>query len=208
MLQRLANLVLGAVIFTLAGSMLLSHLTSGEPAQALVLLLSGALMTAAAACFRAGLIASTHSVQHGSCAARSRRRSSLAPARTEAHRPLALSWPQRAVVSRTLEAVTCRHPGGYEATCGLVAPPSAPADREHGQKVIPSSCSVHRRGNNVSAIAAVCPPCSGLGSPLDSPSCRSGLFHAATATHFPGLFCDCNPRTISSGNRPHQRAAA
>ncbi len=33
MLQRLANLVLGAVIFALAGSMVLLHLASGAPPQ-------------------------------------------------------------------------------------------------------------------------------------------------------------------------------
>src|SRR3712207_319333 len=51
MLQRVANVVLGATILVVAGCMLLLHLASGQPAQALVLLLAGLL-------FAAGLVTS------------------------------------------------------------------------------------------------------------------------------------------------------
>jgi hypothetical protein len=51
MLQRLANVVLGVTIVVVAGGMLLLHLASGQPAQALVLLLAGLL-------FAAGLVTS------------------------------------------------------------------------------------------------------------------------------------------------------
>lgn len=46
MLQRVANVVLGATILVVAGSILLLHLASGQPAQALVLLLAGLLFSA------------------------------------------------------------------------------------------------------------------------------------------------------------------
>jgi uncharacterized membrane protein YccC len=46
MLQRVANVVLGATILVVASGMLLLHLASGQPAQALVLLLAGLLWAA------------------------------------------------------------------------------------------------------------------------------------------------------------------
>lgn len=59
MLQRVANVVLGAMILAVAGCMLLLHLTSGEPMRTLVLLFAGALVVGSAACFRAGIMAGT-----------------------------------------------------------------------------------------------------------------------------------------------------
>ena len=65
MLQRLANLVLGAVIFALSGSMILLHLASGAPPETWVLLFGGVLLASAGGCFWAGLITGPRSTQAG-----------------------------------------------------------------------------------------------------------------------------------------------
>ncbi len=62
MLQRVANVIVGAMILTLAGCMLAAHLTSGEPLQVLIVLLGGVLLAGAAACLRAGLVAEVASL--------------------------------------------------------------------------------------------------------------------------------------------------
>ena len=46
MLQRVANVVLGVTILVVAGCMVLLHLSSGQPAKALVLLFAGLLAAA------------------------------------------------------------------------------------------------------------------------------------------------------------------
>ncbi len=66
MLQRLANLVLGAIILVLAGCMLLLHLASGQPAQTLVLLFAGLLFAAGlVTCLWGGFSSEKQIVQRG-----------------------------------------------------------------------------------------------------------------------------------------------
>ncbi len=66
MLQRVANVVLGAIILVLAGCMLLLHLASGQPAQTSVLLFAGLLFAAGlTTCIWGGFAAERQSVQSG-----------------------------------------------------------------------------------------------------------------------------------------------
>ena len=66
MLQRVANVVLGAIILALAGCMLLLHLASGQPAQTLVLLFAGLLFAAGlVTCIWGGFSPEKQIVQRG-----------------------------------------------------------------------------------------------------------------------------------------------
>jgi hypothetical protein len=65
MLQRIANLILGAVILTMAGGAIVLQAVSGEPTQPLAFALAAALVGGAGVCFWAASVIGSRSKPHG-----------------------------------------------------------------------------------------------------------------------------------------------